>query len=204
MLLQEWCNEDVEIIVAKLMQIGRQSNKMWPFVASRSSGQPANWRHFSWRGPMLKISKADYDLIRWEAERSYPNECCGIILGVESEEQRVVTLTITCENTRQDSPKDRYSIHPEQVVAAHKLARSRGEKIIGFYHSHPDHAARYSSTDLAEAHWFDCSYVITSVAQGHAEHMNSFVLRGNEDRKHFAPEDIEVTSYEADLKYASL
>ena len=44
---------------------------------------------------MLKISKADYDLIRWEAERSYPNECCGIILGVESEEHRVVTLTIT-------------------------------------------------------------------------------------------------------------
>ncbi len=154
--------------------------------------------------PMLQISKADYDLIRWEAERSYPNECCGIILGMESGDQRVVTLTITCENTRKDSPKDRYSIHPEQVVAAHKLARSRGEKIIGFYHSHPDHPARYSSTDLAEAHWFDCSYVITSVQQGHAEAMNSFVLIGTEDKKRFQPEDIEITSYEADLKYASL
>jgi proteasome lid subunit RPN8/RPN11 len=74
---------------------------------------------------MLQISKADYDLIRWEAERSYPNECCGIILGLESGENRLVTLTITCDNARRDSPKDRYSIHPEQVVAAHKLARSR-------------------------------------------------------------------------------
>jgi len=153
---------------------------------------------------MLQISKADYDLIRWEAERSYPNECCGIILGLETGNQRVVTLTITCENTRQDSPKDRYSIHPEQVVAAHKLARSRGEKIIGFYHYHPDHPARYSTTDLAEAHWFDCSYVITSVQQGHAAAMNSFLLVGDEDKKYFAQEEIEIISHERDLNYASL
>ena len=153
---------------------------------------------------MLQISKADYDLIRWEAERSYPNECCGIILGLESGENRLVTLTITCDNARKDSPKDRYSIHPEQVVGAHKLARSRGEKIIGFYHSHPDHPARYSATDLAEAHWFDCSYVITSVQQGHAEAMNSFVLRGTEDKKIFKPEDFEITIYERDMTYASL
>jgi proteasome lid subunit RPN8/RPN11 len=153
---------------------------------------------------MLQISKADYDLIRWEAERSYPNECCGIILGLDSGENRLVTLTITCDNARQDSPKDRYSIHPEQVVAAHKLARSRNEKIIGFYHSHPDHPARYSSTDLSEAHWFDCSYVIISVLQGHADATTSFLLKGTEDRKHFAGEDIEIVSYQRDLNYASL
>lgn len=153
---------------------------------------------------MLQISKADYDLIRWEAERRYPHECCGIILGRDSGNNRTVTLTIPCENARKDSPGDRYSIHPEQVVAAHKLARNRGEKIIGFYHSHPDHPARYSSTDLAEAHWFDCSYLITSVQQGHAGTMSSFVLVGTEDKKEFTPEDIEITSYESDLKYASL
>ena len=104
---------------------------------------------------MLKISKADYDLIRWEAKRSYPHECCGILLGNVVEGHRQVTLTLTCENMRVDSPADRYSINPEQVIAALKLARSRGESIIGFYHSHPDHSPNYSSTDLAEAHWFD-------------------------------------------------
>ena len=153
---------------------------------------------------MLQISKADYDLIRWEAERSYPNECCGIILGLDSGENRLVTLTITCDNARKDSPKDRYSIHPEQVVAAHKLARSRNEKIIGFYHSHPDHPARYSSTDLAEAHWFDCSYVITSVQQGHADKTSSFILLGTEERKRFAQEDLEIISHESNENYAPL
>jgi proteasome lid subunit RPN8/RPN11 len=194
----------VEKNVAKLMQIAARWHKMWPFVARRLWPAARKKAALPWRGPMLQISKADYDLIRWEAERSYTNECCGIILGLETENQRVVTLTITCENTRKDSPKDRYSIHPEQVVAAHKLARSRGEKIIGFYHSHPDHPARYSSTDLAEAHWFDCSYVITSVQQGHAAVMNSFILTGNEDKKQFAPEEIEIISHQNDQKYAPL
>ena len=74
---------------------------------------------------MLKISKADYDLIRWEAERSYPHECCGILLGTVLSPRRVVTLTLTCENARTDAPNNRYSIHPEQLIAGLKLARSR-------------------------------------------------------------------------------
>ena len=169
---------------------------------------------------MLKISKADYDLIRWEAERSYPHECCGILLGTISPQQantglagdpvarpqslqpanatgpeRKVTLTLTCENARSDSPHDRYSIHPEQLIAGLKLARSRGETIVGFYHSHPDHPAQYSSTDLDEAHWFDCSYLIVSVENGRAAAGNSFVLTGSENSKQFEPEAIEVTAY---------
>jgi len=145
---------------------------------------------------MLKISKADYDLIRWEAERSYPHECCGILLGTALAGERVVTLTLTCENARIDSLANRYSIHPEQLIAGLKLARSRGETIVGFYHSHPDHPAQYSSTDLDEAHWFDCSYLIVSVEHGRAAAGNAFVLMGSEDRKQFEPEPIEVTTYQ--------
>jgi proteasome lid subunit RPN8/RPN11 len=145
---------------------------------------------------MLQISKADYDMIRWEAERSYPNECCGILLGTVTGNQRVVTLTITCENTRHDSRGSRYSIDPEKVIAASKLAHSRSETIVGFYHSHPDHPPRYSGTDLAEAHWFDCSYVITAVEAGRADGTNSFVLKGSEDFKRFVEEPIEIVAYD--------
>jgi proteasome lid subunit RPN8/RPN11 len=151
-------------------------------------------RHFP-GVPMLQMSKADYDMIRWEAERSYPNECCGILLGNVSGDQRQVTLTITCENMRRDSPLNRYSIDPEKVIAALKLARSRAETIVGFYHSHPDHSPRYSGTDLAEAHWFDCSYVITGVESGCAAATHSFVLVGGEDDKRFAEEKIEIVAY---------
>ena len=152
---------------------------------------------------MLKISKADYDLIRWEAKRSYPHECCGILLGNVSGGQRRVTMTLTCENMRTDSPADRYSINPEQVIAALKLARSRGESIIGFYHSHPDHTPNYSSTDLAEAHWFDCSYVITSVEGGRPTSTASYVLTGSEEEKKFQPESIEIVADQASLMYAT-
>jgi proteasome lid subunit RPN8/RPN11 len=89
-------------------------------------------------------------------------------------------------------------------VRIQREGRQRGEDIIGFYHSHPDHPARYSATDLSEAHWFDCSYVITSVLQGHADATTSFLLQGTEDKKHFAGEDIEIVSYQRDLNYAFL
>ncbi|HWF04801.1 MAG TPA: M67 family metallopeptidase [Candidatus Angelobacter sp.] len=152
---------------------------------------------------MLIISKADYDLIRWEAKRSYPHECCGILLGNMVDGHRSVSMTLTCENMRVDSPADRYSINPEQVVAAQKLARNRGENILGFYHSHPDHSPQYSSTDLAEAHWFDCSYVITSVENGTPTATASYVLIGSEDRKSFHPENIEIVTDQRSLVYAT-
>jgi proteasome lid subunit RPN8/RPN11 len=151
---------------------------------------------------MLKISRADYDLIRWEAERRYPHECCGILLGHSGSSERVVTLTITCENARTDSPANRYSIHPEQLLAALKLARSRSENIIGFYHSHPDHPAEYSMTDLDEAHWFDCSYLITGVERGRVAATNSFVLVGGENAKAFQAEKIEIVAYKQPLRDA--
>ncbi len=145
---------------------------------------------------MLKISKADYDLIRWEAERTYPHECCGIILGTVAGGHRVVTLTLTCDNASTDSPSNRYSINPERIIAALKLARSRSENIVGFYHSHPGHPPSYSETDLLEAHWFGCSYVITSVEQGHAAATRSYILVGSEKHKGFEEEKIEIVAYE--------
>jgi len=140
---------------------------------------------------MLKISQSDYDLIRWEAERCYPQECCGILLGKMANGDRTVTLTLTCDNARENA-ETRYSIRPEEVVSASKLARSRGEDIVGFYHSHPDHPPHYSETDLLEAYWFDCSYVITSVQRGHATMTESFVLQGSEDTKEFELEQMEI------------
>jgi len=44
-----------------------------------------------------------------------------------------------------------------ELVRIQREGRERGEDIVGFYHSHPDHPARWSQTDLAEAHWFGCS-----------------------------------------------
>jgi len=142
---------------------------------------------------MLRIGQSEYDAIRQHGEETYPHECCGALLGHADEDGRTVTKTIRCGNTRSDSPHNRYNIAPQELVHIQRLARETGLEIVGFYHSHPDHPARWSQTDLAEAHWIGCSYVITSVERGQAKITNSFFLAGEtEEDKRFADEPVSV------------
>ena len=96
-------------------------------------------------------------------------------------------------NTRTDSAHNRYNIAPQELVKIQRQARTLGLDIVGFYHSHPDHPAQWSTTDFAEAHWIGCSYIITSVEKGKAATTNSFLLTGTEeDNKKFEDEAIEI------------
>jgi proteasome lid subunit RPN8/RPN11 len=142
---------------------------------------------------MLRISQSHYDALRQHGEETYPYECCGVLLGRMDGDERVVTSIARCGNTRDDSPHNRYNIDPKELIRIQREARERGEDIVGFYHSHPDHPPRWSPTDLAEAHWFGCSYVITSVEEGKAAVTNSFELTGNEENdKQLVGEKVEV------------
>ncbi|HEX3822236.1 MAG TPA: M67 family metallopeptidase [Candidatus Sulfotelmatobacter sp.] len=144
---------------------------------------------------MLKFSQKDYDAIRVHGEETYPHECCGVLLGSFTDDgARVVTHAVRCGNTRTDSAHNRYNIDPKDLVRIQREGRERGEDIVGFYHSHPDHPAQWSSTDFAEAHWIGCSYVITSVEKGKAAVTNSFELTGpDESYKRLVDEKIEVS-----------
>ncbi len=142
---------------------------------------------------MLTISQPEFEAIRRHGEETYPHECCGALLGKISGEERLVEFTVRCGNTRTDSPRNRYHIAPQELVRIQRQAREHGVDIVGFYHSHPDHPAQPSSTDLAEAHWIGCSYVITSVDKGVANITNSFALNGStEEDKRFEPEGVYV------------
>jgi proteasome lid subunit RPN8/RPN11 len=144
---------------------------------------------------MLKVPRKDYDALRRHGEETYPYECCGVLLGsFEDDGSRVVTSTARCGNTRTDSAHNRYNIDPKELVRIQRESREHGEDIVGFYHSHPDHPARWSSTDLAEAHWLGCSYVITSVEKGKAAITNSFELTGSDENdKRLVDETIDIS-----------
>ena len=103
-----------------------------------------------------------------------------------------VQLVTRCSNEHEDPSRSWYQINPRDVVRIQREAAGRGEDIVGFYHSHPDDAARWSSSDLEEAHWTGCSYVITSVQQGKAAEINSFELTGDGVSKGFVDESITV------------
>lgn len=142
---------------------------------------------------MLKLTRSLYQALRTHGEETYPQECCGVLLGQIDGETRTVTATARAGNTRTDSAHNRYNIDPKDLIRIQRDGRDRGEDILGFYHSHPDHPAQWSQTDLAEAHWFGCSYVITSVEKGRAVITNSFELTGlDETDKEFIDEKIEV------------
>jgi len=141
---------------------------------------------------MLKISHAAYAFLRRHGEETYPHECCGVLLGrFEEDGTKSVVRAVHCGNTRRDSPQNRYNIDPKELIRIQREGRERGEEIVGFYHSHPDHPAQWSSTDIAEAHWIGCSYVITSVEKGKAGATNAFELAGtDESDKKFVDEEI--------------
>jgi proteasome lid subunit RPN8/RPN11 len=143
---------------------------------------------------MLRIDYAGYEALRAHGEETYPHECCGVLLGKnEGGAGNHVRGLVRAGNTRTDSAHNRYHIAPVELIRIQRQAREQGLDIIGFYHSHPDHPAHWSTTDFEEAHWLGCSYVITSVEQGKAKITNSFLLMGKEeDDKKFYDESIEI------------
>jgi proteasome lid subunit RPN8/RPN11 len=143
---------------------------------------------------MLTIQRKEYDALRQHGEETYPYECCGVLLGQMGDDGvRNVSSVARAGNTRTDSAHNRYNIDPKDLIRIQREGRGRGEDIIGFYHSHPDHPARWSPTDLTEAHWFGCSYVITTVEKGKAGLTNSFELTGSDENdKKLVDEAIEV------------
>jgi proteasome lid subunit RPN8/RPN11 len=156
---------------------------------------------------VLRLTRSVFDDLRAHGEQTWPHECCGALLGRamqgDGSQSWQVDLLMRAVNSRADSPHNRYGIAPEELARIVLEARNRGLEIAGFYHSHPDHPAQPSSTDLAEAYWLGCSYVITEVAEGKAVLTNAFLLAGNtEEDKHFEPQTILIGDRPADPQTA--
>jgi proteasome lid subunit RPN8/RPN11 len=142
---------------------------------------------------MLRISSANFAAIRQCAEDAYPLECCGILIGDFEAHDRTVDAVIPCTNAATAAQRTTYEIDPRELIRAHREARERGLEIVGFYHSHPDHPAMPSPTDLEQAHWIGCSYVITSVSSDGAGDTKSFLLSGRlEGDKRFVEEELVI------------
>ena len=139
----------------------------------------------------MKITKSLLEKLKAHARRTYPEECCGILLGRENGDEKVVSDVIEIDNARNEQRERRFLITPQAYQEADKEARKRALEILGFYHSHPDHPAWPSQYDLEHA-WAWFSYMITSVEQGEPKETSSWVLR--EDRAAFDQEEIKIES----------
>ncbi|MHB8500872.1 MAG: M67 family metallopeptidase [Candidatus Acidiferrales bacterium] len=155
----------------------------------------------------LWISSHLAEKIRVHGAETYPHECCGALLGHDSEltrnqadaehkfqASREVLGLFPLANRNGDSPRNRFMVTAEDVRTAELAAQNQGLEIIGWYHSHPDHPARPSEYDRDHA-WPWYSYIIVSVHHGAAEDMTSWRL--NDDRQEFSPEGIEIRQHAA-------
>lgn len=151
---------------------------------------------------MLKLHSHHLQAIQTHAESTYPEECCGLLLGQRNGDMKTLIEVLPTENSWDDeaadafesiegsaelesSKRSRFSIAPEVMLKAQKDARDRKLDIIGIFHSHPDHPAVPSEFDRAIA-WQQYSYIIVSVQQGKACDLKSWSL---DDDHQFQPEE---------------
>lgn len=131
------------------------------------------------------------DAIRAHGGATYPEECCGFLLGTTDEGRNRVRAIRRVDNRQSSNRERRYTIAPDDYRAAHQEAEAQGLDIVGFYHSHPDHPARPSETDLAEATFPGYTYVIVSVIDGTPDTLTAWALAP--DRSRFEKEKITLT-----------
>ncbi|MBV8865654.1 MAG: M67 family metallopeptidase [Acidobacteriaceae bacterium] len=123
---------------------------------------------------MIEVEAHPWQLMLLHAERTYPNECCGAMLGHIQGEKKVVTQAVPLENAYAGEQAARYEVRPEDIREADRAARARGLDLIGIFHSHPDADAYFSETDLKNScPWY--SFVVLSVQRGKFDHANSFL-----------------------------
>jgi proteasome lid subunit RPN8/RPN11 len=116
--------------------------------------------------------------IRQHAADTYPDECCGALIAREGQ----IVEAFRLPNTTTEGALRRFQIAPSDYRLSEERARAQQGTLAGFYHSHPDHPARPSAHDLAQA-WPNLTYVIIAVEAGTPGEITAWRLR--DDRSAF-------------------
>ena len=123
---------------------------------------------------MIRIENEAWQLMVAHARKTYPNECCGAMLGAVDGSEKTVRTAVPLENAFDGEQAERYEIRPEDLVRAEAEARRQGMDLVGIFHSHPDCDAYFSKTDLENScPWY--SFVVLSIKKGGFDHANSFL-----------------------------
>jgi len=142
---------------------------------------------------VIRISPELILAIRTHAERDYPNECCGALLGrAGAGPARGVTKWVLARepvgNRREAAVASRrFLITADDYRDIERIATAKALDVLGFYHSHPDHPASPSEYDREHA-LPSFSYIIVAVRAGVSEAFTSWTL--DDDRAAFASEPI--------------
>lgn len=110
---------------------------------------------------MLQLSPSVAERLERLADEAYPQEACGLLVGKRLGDARLISSATAARNLSQRAA-DRYVLDPDHYLAADARARRDGLEILGIWHTHPDHPAEPSTTDLDRA-WEGFAYLILAV-----------------------------------------
>lgn len=123
----------------------------------------------------MRIAKPMLEAIMAAAEAAYPDECCGLLVGRDAEGGDIeVTAVAPSPNQAAGSHRDSFEVSPQlrfdvmRKLQAGNTGAGRPERIVGHYHSHPDHPAEPSDRDLEMAFEPDLVWLIVGVEKGRA------------------------------------
>jgi proteasome lid subunit RPN8/RPN11 len=136
----------------------------------------------------VKITASALEAVHAHVAEGYPNEICGMLVAVKG--SRDVTDIRRATNANTERPRDTYQIDPLEHRAIEKDCDRAGREIVGYYHSHPDHASYASIRDTEQA-WPDYYYLIVSCNGGEVREGKVF-SRGNWDTRQMTEEPLEV------------
>ena len=130
--------------------------------------------------PAATIRRFSFDRIIAQAEREFPFECCGFIIGDATSEEVRPIANIQNRKHGEDpanftrDARTAFLMDPQEHLAVMKEIDQRRLELRAVYHSHPDHDAYFSATDRAQACSFDPNepdypgtlYIVVSVRGG--------------------------------------
>lgn len=111
---------------------------------------------------MITLLREHLDEMFAHARELSPAECCGLVSGLGERVQRVYRL----RNVARDRQVG-YEAAPEELFAAQRRMRERGEELLGIYHSHPRAEEPVpSETDVRLAYYPSAIYFIIGLGAG--------------------------------------
>lgn len=156
----------------------------------------------------VRIPTAVYSIISQWADKAYPHEGCGLLIGrfekggvkdvvrFASLTNELLTKTVTGAPTLpthrqgQGAGKTEFVMSPDEFNRETLNAEKEGLDVIGVVHTHPDHPAVPSQIDASQPFLAQWSNIIVSVEKGQTETMRSWFRET--DSEPFAEETVEI------------
>lgn len=129
----------------------------------------------------LKIPPKLVENIEAHARREYPKEACGFLVGGWSGGTAEVSRALAVPNSHFSNPHERYAVTHDVYHEAEQIAARHNMVIVGVYHTHPNHPAVPSRSDLLFA-FPDWIYWISPVFKDRVEPARAFLRRLDVDK----------------------